>query len=269
LSVKMSSNIKSMESEMVRMHRKSKKSIKIRMIHLPRGHFTMGEEGNQKEVTIEYEFEIGKYPVTVEEYMAFVQETNAHYPEWLEEGNEYSIKTGTDEHYTTINQDKKAPIVGVSWHDAVAYCKWLSLKSGREFRLPTEAEWEYACRAGTETKWSFGDNEGELKEYGWYAKNSHGQASIVGLKRPNPWGVYDMHGNVWEWCSDDWVETYKDTPGDGRAYRSRSSSLKVLRSGSWSDLAFLTSSALRDWSIPEFRANYMGFRILRALPFSL
>jgi formylglycine-generating enzyme required for sulfatase activity len=129
---------------------------------------------------------MGKYPVTIGEYMVFVEDTDSHHPEWMEEGSEYNIKTGTDDHYKSINQDNNAPIVGVSWHDAVAYCQWLSEKSGDHYRLPTEAEWEYSCRADTTTRWSFGDDEKELEKYAWYDSNGGRGTKEVGKKLPNP-----------------------------------------------------------------------------------
>jgi formylglycine-generating enzyme required for sulfatase activity len=222
------------------------------------------EEQPVHEVNIDYEFEIGKCTVTVEEYMTFVEDTNSHHPEWLEEGNKYNIKTGTEEHYKNINQKANAPIVGVSWHDAMAYCEWLSEKTNNNYRLPTEAEWEYACRAGTTTKWSFGDNEKELGKYAVYRSNSNSQAEVVGTKLRNPWGLYDMHGNVWEWCLDDYVDNYKDTPRDGTAYINESS--KVLRGGSWNGIVDLTQSAVRGRLNPTNRGISMGFRLLRTLP---
>ena len=240
------------EPEMVNIiHQKTQKSMTISMVHLPKGKFMFGEGSSAREVTIDYEFEIGKFPVTIKEYMTFVEDTNSHVPEWLEEDSDYNINTGTDDHYQNINQDKKAPIVGISWYDAVAFCEWLSKKSGQNYRLPTEKEWEYACRAGTKTKWSFGDDEEELSKYAWYNENSYGQAHIVGEKEPNLWGLCDMHGNVWEWCEDWYDEEEKH---------------KVLRGGSWMYNANGSRSASRNWDYPTGRDNDVGFRLLRTLP---
>ena len=228
-------------------------SLSIDMVHIKKGTFMMGEGKNQKKVTIENDFEIGKYPVTVAEYMHFVKDVKDHYPEWLEEGSEYHIEIGTSDHYKEMKnlQNPNAPIVGISWHDATAYCKWLSEKRKEEFRLPTEKEWEYAARAETTTKWSFGDDEKELGEYAWYSKNSDGTIHEVGKKKPNPWGLYDMHGNVWEWC-EDWYDKDKK--------------YKVLRGGSWYYLAVFTRSAVRNWVNPTDRDSGRGFRLLRTLP---
>jgi len=196
-------------------------------------------------------YEIGKYPVTIAEYMYFANDVNKHYPEWMEEGNEYNIETGSNDYYKKMNLTDNAPIIGISWYDAVAYCKWLSEKTGENYRLPTEAEWEYAARAGTTTKWSFGDNEKELKDYAWYDDNSGNTTHPVGDRKPNPWGLYDMHGNVWEWC-EDWHNEKEKT--------------KVLRGGSWDDIASVARSAFRDRGFPDFRGITVGFRLLRTLP---
>ena len=240
------------EPKMVKIiHQKPEITMTIEMVHLPKGTFTMGEGDSKKEVTIEHEFELGKYPVTIGEYMAFVEDTQTHYPEWLEKDNKYNLETGTDDYYKKINQNLKAPIVGVSWHDAVAFCTWLSEKTKHEYRLPTETEWEYACRAGTTTKWSFGDDEKELDKYAWYNDNSKDSAEIVGQKEPNDWKLFDMHGNVWEWC-EDWYNEKEES--------------KVLRGGSWNFSPYITRSAFRDWDFPSIRSYRVGFRLLRTLP---
>jgi formylglycine-generating enzyme required for sulfatase activity len=226
-------------------------SLSIDMVHIKKGTFIMGEGDDQKEVTIEHDFELGKYPITIAEYMHFVRQTKGNYPEWLEEGSEYHIETGSDNYYKNINQNDNAPIVGISWYDANAYCEWLSKQTGDNYRLPTEAEWEYSARAGTTTKWSFGDDEALLEKYVWFSGNSNGHAYEVGMKKKNPWGLFDMHGNVWEWCVDDYEEA---------------SSSKVLRGGSWDDVGFLSRSADRYRFNPSNRVSYVGFRLLRTLP---
>jgi len=193
---------------------------------------------------------MGKYPITIAEYMHFVKDTNSHHPEWLEKGSKYHIKTETDDRYKKMDLSENAPIIGVSWRDGVAYAKWLSEKTGDIYRLPTEAEWEYSCRAGTTTKWSFGDDEKELTKYAWYDKNSDNKTHPVGKKLPNPWGLYDMHGNVWEWC-EDWYDKDKR--------------YKVLRGGSWNYFASLSRSSFRFRSSPGYRFVNGGFRLLRVI----
>jgi formylglycine-generating enzyme required for sulfatase activity len=179
------------------------------MVYLPGGTFLMGDERHDNEKPVHRvaldAFAIGRTPVTWGEYRRFCEDTDSHWPEWLEEGSQYHLDKGSDDYYAKRGVARDAldlPVVGVSWDDAVAYCTWLAERTDRPYRLPTEAEWEYACRAGTETRWSFGDDEKALDDYGWYAKNANSKLHPVGQKRPNPWGLLDMHGNVWEWCAD-------------------------------------------------------------------
>ena len=106
----------------------------------------------------------------------------------------------------------------MSWEDAQAYCKWLAERSGLSVRLPSEAEWENACRAGSRTEYAFGDDPARLGQYAWFDENSDGRAHAVKTKRPNAWGLYDLHGNVWEWCEDTWHKDYKGAPEDARAW---------------------------------------------------
>jgi len=195
-------------------------------------------------------YEMGKYTVTIAEYMHFAKNNEKHLPEWKDELGRYE----------KMNLTANAPIIGVSWHDAVAFCHWLNEQQTKYvYRLPKEAEWEYACRAGTTTKWSFGDDEKALDKYAWYRENSYDLGEehkdygthSVGEKKPNPWGLFDMHGNVWEWC-EDWYDKDEDS--------------KVLRGGSWGDIALNSRSADRYWFNPTFRFNIVGFRLLRTLP---
>jgi len=243
---------KFIEPEMVKIiHPKPEKTMTIKMVHLPKGKFLMGGSYSKKKVTIDYEFEIGKYPVTIGEYMTFIEDTKSHYPAWLNKDNKYNMETRTDDYYKKMNLTYKAPIVGVSWHDAVAYCVWLSKKTNHNYRLPTEVEWEYACRAGTTTEWSFGDGEKELDKYAWYGENSKETIHIVGEKLPNPWGLFDMHGNVWEWC-EDWYN--------------KDEKFKVLRGGAYTTDSIFTSSNYRNIRSPIVQGINEGFRILRTLP---
>ena len=267
------------EPEMIEIrHIQKEKSFVLEMVYIEaKGKsFMMGSnDGSDNEkpvhkITFDYNYELGKTAVTIEQYMYFVHDTNSHYPEWLEEGSEYNIVTGSDDHYKKLDllnpAREQTPIVGISWKDAKAYCDWLSKKSGKKYRLPTEAEWEYACRAGTTTKWSFGDDKSKLKEYAWYNENSNSKTHEVGLKKPNPWGLYDMHGNVREWCEDDWEDNHNSTPRDGSAHENKNTKRKVLRGGSWVNYAGITRSAIRFDRIGGDRVSYVGFRLLRTLP---
>jgi len=210
--------------------------------------------------------------VTVGEFRDFVDDrgyiTEAERGDgaYVWSGKEYEKKKDASWKNPYFDQNDTHPVVCVSWNDAVAYCKWLSQKTGESYRLPTEAEWEYACRAGTTTMWSFGDDEKELEKYAWYGENSEGKTHPVGEKLPNPWGLHDMHGNVWEWCEDDWVDSYEKTPRDGTAHQDKSSSRKVLRGGSWNSYSHRTRSSYRDWNDPSDRSIAWGFRLLRTYP---
>ena len=158
----------------------------------------------------------------------------------------------------------------VSWEDTTAFCKELTkreafaerLPEGYEYALPTEAQWEYAARAGTTTRFSYGDDPGysELGNHAWYMENSRGGTHPVGEKLPNPWGLYDMHGNVWEWCSDWSTGSYPggsvtDPVGPG------SGSDRVLRGGGWYFSARYCRSAHRDGDRPGYTSGYLGFRV--------
>jgi formylglycine-generating enzyme required for sulfatase activity len=216
------------------------------MVFIPPGTFRMGsptnevdrdpDEGPQTAVTISRGFWMGKYEVTQGEYLAVM-------------GSNPSRFTG----------DTNRPVEMVSWFDATNYCATLTQRertAGRiatnsVYRLPTEAEWEYACRAGTTMRFSYGDDPGytNLTNYAWYEDNSGGTTHPVGQKSPNPWGLYDMHGNVMEWCQD-WYEA-----GPGR----------VVRDGFWNINARNCRSVFRNFLNPGGGHYNIGFRVVLAL----
>lgn len=225
-------------------------------------------------------FEMGVYEVTVEQYLAFCEATKTHWPEWLEEGSDYHVETGSDDHYKKRGYQQigseKLPIVGVSWDDARAYADWLNQKSGKSgWRLPTEGEWEYAAGGGMTKRKSDGSRtytyagSNSLDSYGWYTSNSNGKTHPVGQKRPNGLDLYDMSGNVWEWCLDTYDSDYYSTcnsqgtvsnpqgPNGGRR--------RVLRGGSWNDDASLCRVADRNRRYPDLRGSDCGFRLARTL----
>jgi formylglycine-generating enzyme required for sulfatase activity len=167
------------------------------------------------------------------------------------------------------------PASYISWHDAIAFCRKLTaleqqagaLNANAAYRLPTEAEWEYACRAGTTTRFSFDDSTTLLTDYGWYGgMQSEGNTKQeqhphrVGQKLGNPWGLFDMHGNVREWCEDMYQNKFsaKRDPA-----LTKEDALRVLRGGAWSDTALQCRAASRDWSSPASAARTFGFRIVR------
>jgi formylglycine-generating enzyme required for sulfatase activity len=163
-----------------------------------------------------------------------------------------------------FNQTDDHPVVNVSWNDAMALSDWLSRKEARNYRLPTEAEWEYSCRAESPTRFSFGYDESALGEFAWYAANSNNQTHPVGEKMPNGFGLHDLHGNVWEWCADGYAADYykqspaADPPGSGVAAH------RVIRGGSWDHDPQFARSACRYGNTPEYRADYLGFRLALA-----
>ena len=156
------------------------------------------------------------------------------------------------------------PVEQVSWNDVQEFITKLNEREGSvKYRLPSEAEWEYAARAGTTTRYSFGDDESDLADCAWYYKNSDGKTHPVGQKKPNPWELYDMHGNVWEWVQDEWHDTYEGAPADGSAWESENGAVRVARGGSWRSYVVHCRSALRGNRDIDFRDNFLGFRLLQ------
>ena len=268
---------KKQEEEAVRIREEKKRhdklakegnSIGMKFTHIPAGEFMMRLDEYDPEkpvhkVNISKSFDLGTYPVTQREWKAVM-------------GDNPSNFKGDD-----------LPVEQVSWNDVQEFIKKLNKKEGADkYRLPSEAEWEYACRAGTTTRYSFGDDEGKLGDYAWYAENSgsrppnkgdflgydkddwfsnkwNGNTHPVGQKKPNPWGLYDMHGNVYEWVQDWYHDDYEGAPTDGSAWESESGSDRVDRGGSWYLDARNCRSANRVSLVPVYRSNYLGFRLLR------
>jgi len=219
--------------------------------------FWMGSkdgEGSDSErprhrVTIAKPFAVGKYPVTFAEWDA-------------------ALAAGGVKHKPETDWGRgRQPVMRVSWDDAQAYVKWLSAATGQPYRLLSEAEWEYCCRAGTETAFSFGDKESDLDRHAWYWSNSGKQTHPVGEKAANNFGLHDMHGNVWEWCQDCWNDNYHNTPADGSARTTGDCSRRVLRGGSWSDDPRDLRSAYRYWNTADNRDDDIGFRLARTLSY--
>jgi len=152
------------------------------------------------------------------------------------------------------------PVVCVSHNDAAAFCSWLSGKTGKTVHLPTEAEWEYACRADSKGKYCFGDDDSQLRDYAWYFGNSNSTTHPVGQKKPNAWGLYDMHGNVGEWCSDWYADSYANASNQN-PQGPVSSGYRVLRGGGWSSNPQHCRSASRYRHSPGDRVSNFGFRV--------
>jgi formylglycine-generating enzyme required for sulfatase activity len=154
------------------------------------------------------------------------------------------------------------PVEQVCANDADEFCKELARVTGKPTRLPTEAEWEYACRAGTKTEYHSGIGEDALKKVGWYELNSGGKTNPVGQKEANAWGLKDMQGNVWEWCRDVYDEKfYADSPATDPICTNNQTISRVLRGGSWNHFAGHCSAAFRHGITPHYRINDFGFRV--------
>jgi formylglycine-generating enzyme required for sulfatase activity len=212
----------------------------MEFVYISAGSFKMGN-GDAKsvhDVTISKPFEMGKYEVTQAQWQAVM-------------GNNPSYFKNCDQ----------CPVEQVSWGDAQKFINKLNAKNdGYEYRLPTEAEWEYACRAGTT-----GDYAGNLDSMAWYDSNSGSKTHPVGQKQPNAFGLYDMHGNVWEWCQDWYDENYyKNSPSTDPKGAS-SGSNRVLRGGGWYDFARYCRAAFRNGVTPVLRSDLLGFRLIRTL----
>jgi formylglycine-generating enzyme required for sulfatase activity len=234
------------------------------MVVIPAGSFTMGspasepgrygDEHPQHQVTISRQFAAGKFEVTFDEWDACVRESGCgHFPSdsgWVR---------------------GRRPVTNVSWDDAKQYVQWLSRKTGRNYRLLTEAEWEYVARAGTTTAFSFGSTltpqQANYHTEEFYADHpaavSRGQTVPVGSYAPNAFGVYDVHGNVWEWTEDCWNANYSGAPTNGSAWVAGDCFLRVLRGGSWSSGPWALRSAFRSLFIASSRSTDYGFRLAR------
>lgn len=251
----------------------------LEMVKIPGGRFWMGSpqnelerfdnEGPQHKVAVP-SFYMGKYPVTQRQWLAVS----------LLDDVERSLKP-TPSHSKGDNR----PVEQVSWLEAVEFCQRLSRYTGQEYRLPSEAEWEYACRAGTTTPFHFGETIttdfanycGEDREIGGkkysgpYGAGPKGeyraQTTDVGCFPPNRFGLHDMHGNVLEWCQDYWHENYQRAPIDGSAWTKEGNvDRRILRGGAWINYPWYCRSAIRDIASPEWRINYVGFRVSCSAP---
>jgi formylglycine-generating enzyme required for sulfatase activity len=230
-------------------------SIGMKLVLIPKGAFMMGSpesevriaDATQHEVTISKDYYLGVTEVTQGQYKQ-VMGTN---PSW-NQGDKIQVESSMH------------PVEQVSWEDAIEFCKKLSdlpeeKKAGRVYRLPTEAEWEYACRAGSKTAYSFGESAKSLSEYAWSGENANSQTHPVQEKKPNAWGLYDMHGNVSEWCSDWYGEYNKAAVSDPTG--PKVGPLRVFRGGGWRFEAAVCRSAVRCGMSRSGYANINGLRV--------
>ncbi len=237
------------------------------MVVIPAGSFTMGSpaseperrdfEGPRHRVTIPRVFALGKYEVTFAEWDACVRDGGCdHRPH--------------DEGWGRGNH----PVMNVIWDDAQEYVRWLSRKTGQDYRLPSEAEWEYAARAGTTTAFHFGDrispsqaNYDGNYSYNGGPKGRYRERTVaVGTFPANAFGLHDVHGNVWEWVEDCWNNSYGEAPSDGSAWTTGECLRRVLRGGSWYKGPSFLRVAIRVWDSTWYRGDLYGFRIASTLP---
>jgi formylglycine-generating enzyme required for sulfatase activity len=274
--------------------------VKLDLVPIPGGTFKMGspasekdraaDEGPQVNVKIE-PFWMGKCEITWAQYELWAmgldkdrRKTKTDSSNWDKAADAIAIPTKPYSDMTFGMGKEGYPAACMTQFAAKMYCKWLSAKTGHYYRLPTEAEWEYACRAGTTGPYSFGDDPEKLAAYAWNLDNSDEKYHKVGKKKPNPWGLYDMHGNVAEWCLDQYVADHYKTLGDKVVENPFVAVTKgypqSVRGGSWVDEAPLLRSAARrgstkDWKtqdpqIPQSiwyftDASFVGFRVIRPL----
>ena len=216
-------------------------SVGMVLVPIPAGKFMMGDESKHS-VTITKPFHLGAFEVTQEQYEKVMGKNPSYF------------------------KGPNNPVELVSWKDAVEFCRKLSQlpkekAAGHVYRLPTEAEWEYACRAGTTAAYSFGDDASQLGQYAWFDENSGTTTHPVGGKKPNPWGLYDMHGNVWEWCHD-WHGEYPSEPVTDPTGPT-TGSFRVYRGGGWDGYAGYCRSGSHHGFNPSYRGGLLGFRVAR------
>lgn len=228
------------------------------IVVIPAGSFRMGDlqgEGDEDEVPvrivrIQKPFGIGQYEVTFDEYDQFATVTKRKLP------NDQGWGRG------------RRPVINVSWQDAVEYTKWLSEQTGKRYRLPTEAEWEYAARGGKETTYWWGKDllKGMANCNGCGSQWDGKQTAPVGSLKPNPFGLYDTAGNVWEWVEDCYHGNYNGAPEDGSAWKETGGGycdLRVVRGGSWGASPEFLRASFRGWIGADYRSYLIGFRLVQ------
>ncbi|MDX2099060.1 MAG: formylglycine-generating enzyme family protein, partial [Leptolyngbyaceae cyanobacterium bins.59] len=251
-------------------------TVVLEMVAIPEGTFVMGspadeperygDEGPTHEVRVPAFF-MGKYPVTQAQW------------KWVAALDQIERPLDPDPSQFKVDNH---PVERVSWLDAQEFCARLAQHTGKDYRLPSEAEWEYACRAGTTSPFHFGETiTPKLANYDWsraygvgskQQSGSKGTTPVGSFEVANGFGLYDMHGNVWEWCEDDWHDSYENAPNDGSAWISESrtdKSLRVRRGGSWIDIPWYCRSAYRDLNVAGVRSSNYGFRVCCVAPRTL
>lgn len=271
------------------------------MVAIPAGEFMMGspaseagrndDEGPQHKVKLDA-FWMGKYEVTWDFYDLFAfknmeKEMADRFPDPEKSVAKTDASTRPSPPYVDMSFGmgrEGYPAINMTQYAAIKFCKWLYDKTGIFYRLPTEAEWEYACRAGTKTAYSFGNDASKINDYAWYKDNSDGAYKQIGTRKPNPWGLHDMHGNVMEWTLDQYLPDYYAKKAAGEVKEPYAPVTELyptsVRGGSWDDEASVARSAARIPSSPDWKildpqlpksewwmtsASFVGFRLVRPL----
>ena len=225
------------------------KGVELEMVYIPGGEFMMGSPKGEG-----YKDEKPQHKVTVQPF--FMGKFQVIQAQWRALASLSKVKLDLETDPFNLKGDN-LPVETISWSEAQEFCQRLSKQVGREYRLPSEAEWEYACRAGTTTPFHFGEMiTDKLANYGG------GQTTPVGSFSPNAFGLYDLHGLVWEWCEDDWHGNYENAPNDGSAWSSGTSSTKVRRGGSCYDAPVFCRSACRNPCTRDGRSYNLGLRVV-------
>ena len=274
-------------------------SLGMKLVRIPAGEFQMGSgesavdlakaydpegksiqpeyfanEQPQHRVRITRPFYLGQNPVTLGEFLTFHKAANYQMEAERDggKGDFGKLENGQLGYSASFRPwapggkmpTENDPVVWVSWNDAMAFCEWLGKKEGKEYRLPTEAQWEYACRAGSTTRYYFGDRVSELTDYAWYSPvrtDDNWGTHPVGGRKPNTWGLYDMCGNAWQWCADWYGKDYYANPPADDPKGPDSGTERVMRGGGWSGDARHCRSANRFAVVPSGRHSNIGFRI--------
>jgi formylglycine-generating enzyme required for sulfatase activity len=250
------------------------RGMNVELVRIPSGEFWMGSESGAEKPRHRVQvrnFDLGRTEVTVRQFRAFSEGTG-YRTDGEKEGWTWfccwSRREGANWRSPGFAQSVDDPVVALSWQDAVEFCKWLSAETRQEYRLPSEAEWEYAARAGSQV-----ELPSDLGQAAWYQENSGGKTHAVAGKQPNAWGLHDVLGNAWEWVADVWAADYSGAPADGSARREGGSPHRnfaagdgrALRGGAWG----LGRTGLRYAARPAFgtheRCNNSGFRVARSV----
>ena len=213
--------------------------VTMELVAIPQGEYVMGGyKANElpKHLVKLKSFLVGKYPVTQQQYKAIMGVNPSYF------------------------KSACSPVESVSWYEAIQFCQRLSQLNNRKVRLPSESEWEYIGRAGSQGEYFFGDNPTWLEQYAWYSTNSDKKTHNVGQKLPNSWGLHDILGNVWEWCQDEYCENYINAPTDGSPMGG-DSKYRMLRGGSWLNDYNFCRCAYPNWANANSKQNVYGFRV--------